>query len=752
MKVNESAEDFRLGINAVKVLQARYLLKDENGNIIETPRKLFRRVAKAVASIDRKYKQNANLAEYEFYEAMLRNEFMPNSPTLMNAGTPNQMLSACFVMPIPDSLDGIFGTLKDAAKIQKFGGGTGFSFSRLRPKGDIVGSTRGVSSGSVSFMRVYDMATDVIKQGSRRRGANMGILNSNHPDIMEFITAKGAEGMLKNFNISVAADDKFMKAALKGKKYALINPHSNKNTAYINARDMLELITTMAWRTGDPGMVFLDEINRRQPTPKLGKIESTNPCVIGSTLVSTERGLMKIKDLALSYPNGGIRIVTDNRVPINIINRDGTIMKMCIDESGISLNKMSKAFFSGVKDVYKLITKNGHELTATLNHKIMALEGWVELKDCLNKDVLIQYRGDSSIDRVTLIEYFGREEVYDLVEPITNSFCANGIIVHNCGEVPLLPYESCNLGSINLSRIVENKKINWDKLRRLTHLGVHFLDNVIDANKYPVKQTAEITRANRKIGLGVMGLAEMFILLGIKYDSDKALKVSEQIIKFIRKEADKASQELAKRRGSFPNLRKSRINGPKRNATVLSIAPTGTISIITETSSGIEPLFAISFVREVLEGTQLLEINPLFEKIAKEKGFYSKKLMIKISKKGSIQNFKKIPKEVRNLFVTALDIQPEWHVRMQAVFQKHVDNGISKTVNLPYDSSIEDVKKIYLLAYKLKCKGITIYRYGSKKEQVLYLGDNLKNKITKEKNVKAHSEYSGGCATGECPF
>lgn len=591
-------DELKLGLNAIKVLQARYLAKNEKGEIVETPSQLFRRVAKAIAVPGRRYGQDAKKSEEEFYQAMVKKEFMPNSPTLMNAGTKNPMLSACFVLPVEDSLDGIFGTLKDMAKIQKFGGGTGFSFSRLRPKGDIVGSTRGVASGPISFLRVYDMATEVIKQGSRRRGANMGILSVNHPDIMEFIAAKGTEGMLKNFNISAAVDDKFMKAAAKNKDYWLVNPHSKEKVLKLNAKDVFEMITAMAWRTGDPGMVFLDEINRKQPTPKLGKIESTNPC----------------------------------------------------------------------------------------------------------------------------------------------------------GELPLLPYESCNLGSINLLTIVNNGEIDLNRLRELTKLGVHFLDNVIDANHYTLKETERITYGNRKIGLGVMGLAEMFIKLGIKYDSNQALKTAEKIIKFIKKEADKASRELAKKRGSFPNLRKSRVKGPKRNATVLSIAPTGTISIIAETSSGIEPLFAISFIREVLEGTQLLEVNPLFEKAAKERGFYSKDLMIKISKKGSIQDFKEIPKDVRDLFVTALDIAPEWHVKMQAVFQKHVENAVSKTVNLPYDSSIEDVKKIYLLAYKLKCKGITIYRYGSKKEQVLYIGDVLKGEKPEEEHVKAHSEYSGGCATGECPF
>lgn len=940
MKVELEGE-LNLGVNAIKVLRARYLLKDKSGKIIETPKQLFKRVAETVAKVDGKSAKNSEL---EFYRAMVNREFMPNSPTLMNAGTRNQMLSACFVLPIEDSLDGIFDTLKNAAKIQQVGGGTGFSFSKLRPRGDIVGSTHGVASGPVSFMKIYDMATEVIKQGSRRRGANIGILDVNHPDIIEFVTSKETEGVLRNFNISVAVDDKFMKAALNGKGYWLINPHSHKKVSKLNARNLLKLITTMAWRTGDPGMVFIDEINRRQPTPKLGKIESTNPCVSKDTLVTTNVGIVEIEK-------------THN--PMHVMTYDGFKPLRWVGQTGL-------------KEVFRVKTNAGYEVEATENHKFLTSNGWKELKNLTSGDKLIlqekgifgkvhidkefafaagwligdghfsskrnriylffnkqekkeilpviknyldelnkkgvkisetktefriQYSSkvvnifraygftplngenkvipkqfflldkksmkyflsalfstDGSVQgtklkgvsvrlasnslkllkqvqllllqfgifctiyenrrkehkkmlpdsnrqlkeytckaqheliisrrsmfkfmhevgfclkeknnkferikplevyrdninlQVGIIEKLGMREVYDLQEPITHSFAANGIIVHNCGEVDLLPYESCNLGSINLSKIVENQKINWDKLKKLTWLGVHFLDNVIDANKYPVKETEKITLANRKIGLGVMGLAEMFILLGIKYDSDKALKTAEQVIKFIRKEADSASKELAKKRGSFPNISKSKIKKPKRNATVLSIAPTGTISIIAETSSGIEPLFAISFVREVLEGTQLLEVNPLFEQIAKENNFYSKDLMVKISKKGSIQSFKEIPKEIRNIFVTALDISPEWHIKMQSVFQKHVDNAVSKTVNLPHNATVEDIKKIYLLAYKLKCKGVTVYRYGSKSEQVLYLGDNLKSK---KSNVKAHSEYSGGCVKGECPF
>lgn len=954
-------DELKLGINAIKVLQARYLEKNEKGQIVETPSQLFRRVAKAIAAPDRKYKQDAKHSEEEFYQAMVKQEFMPNSPTLMNAGTKNQMLSACFVLPVEDSLDGIFGTLKDMAKIQQVGGGTGFSFSRLRPKGDIVGSTHGVASGPISFMRVYDMGTEVIKQGSRRRGANMGILNVNHPDIMEFITAKENEGSLRNFNISVAADDKFMKAAIKGKDYWLMNPHSGQKVLKLNAKDIFDMITAMAWRTGDPGMVFIDEINKRQPTPRLGKIESTNPCVPGNCWIMTEKGPLFVNDLIAKKTKlliNGNKFETNGFFKIGIkpvykiITKEGfeveatkehrflqaenltrnkiyskwTEVKLLKKGSKLILNNLKRiktwnghssesegyllgllvgdGFFSGnnaflccwiadkgymgiKSNVEKLILKIPHRSdflgwrlnkkqgrysiksaplkklaqsvgldwekkisplieTASYSFYIGFLRGFFDTDGSVQGNQkkgisirlsqsnlerlkvvqrmllrlgifskLYSFRRDFSrkelpdgrggkkvypikpqhelvianenlklfsnrigfyhtekrkklnaiikkykrklnrerfVTRVEEIKYCGKKLVFDATIEKVHSFDANGFIAHNCGEVPLLSYESCNLGSINLDKIVIDGKINWNKLRSLTRIGIRFLDNVIDANQYPVKETEKITRANRKIGLGVMGLAEMFIQLGIKYDSNKALKTAEKVIKFIKKEADNTSKELAKKRGSFPNIKKSIVKKPKRNATVLSIAPTGTISIIAETSSGIEPLFAVTFVREVLEGTQLLEVNPLFEKIAKERGFYSKELMINISKKGSVQGFKEIPKDVRNLFVTALDIDPEWHVRMQAVFQKHVDNAVSKTVNLPHDAGIEDVKKIYLLAYKLKCKGITIYRYGSKKEQVLYIGEVLKGEKPEEEHVKAHSEYSGGCATGECPF
>ncbi len=566
-------DDLKLSLNAVRVLERRYLLKDDQGNVIETPSQMFRRVAKAVASADRIYRKDADVrkTEDEFYRVMAYLEFLPNSPTLMNAGTEIGQLSACFVLPVEDSIDAIFDALKSMALIHKSGGGTGFSFSRLRPAGDLVKSTKGVASGPVSFMRIFDVATDVIKQGGKRRGANMGILRVDHPDIIEFITAKEKEGVLANFNVSVGVTDDFMKALKNDEEYDLINPRTGKAEKRLRARDVFDLIVTMAWRTGDPGIVFLDEINRHNPTPHIGRIESTNPC----------------------------------------------------------------------------------------------------------------------------------------------------------GEVPLLPYESCNLGSINLSKMVEDGKINWDKLKETVRTAVHFLDNVIDVNNYPLPEIEKNTKANRKIGLGVMGFAELLIQLNIPYDSEEAVATAEKTMKFISDEARKMSVELAEERGSFPNFKGSiwEKKGYKmmRNATLTTIAPTGSISIIANASSGIEPLFAVSFVRNVM-GTQLFEVNQLFEKIAKERGFYSTELLTLIAKTGSVKGVKEVPEDVQRIFVTALDIAPEWHVKMQAAFQKYTDNAVAKTVNLPHEATLEDVRKIFMLAYELKCKGVTVYRYGSKREQVLYVG------------------------------
>lgn len=588
----------KLTVNAMEVLKQRYLLRDENEKIVETPRELFKRVAKSIARSDAKFGGNPEQSEKIFSEMISKLEFVPNTPTLFNAGTPLGQLSACFVLPVEDSLEGIFDAAKDMAIIEKSGGGVGFDFSHLRPKGDIVMSTKGVASGPVSFMRIFDTSTEVIKAGGKRRGAMMAILRVDHPDVLEFITSKQKPGFLSNFNISVAATDEFMKSVEKDGEYWLVNPRSKEKTRRLRAREVWNLMARSAWASGDPGVVFIDEIDRHNPTPQLGRMESTNPC----------------------------------------------------------------------------------------------------------------------------------------------------------GELPLLPYESCNLGSVNLARMVENGKIDWEKLKTTVRNGVHFLDNVVEANNYPLKEIDGITRANRKIGLGVMGFADMLIKLGIPYDSEQALQTGEKIMKFIEEEGHKRSVELGEERGSFANFKGSIWESKypaMRNATVTTVAPTGTISIIAGCSSGIEPIFAISFIRNVLSGTRLFETNPLFEMIAKERGFYSAQLLEEIARTGSVQKIAGVPDDVKRLFVTALDINSEWHVRMQAAYQKYTDNAVSKTVNLPTDATVEDVRKIYDMAWKLKCKGVTVFRYGSKPEQVLYIGEI---KTEKGKFITLDQEYSGGCPTQNCPF
>jgi ribonucleoside-diphosphate reductase alpha chain len=588
----------KLTVNALEVLNQRYLLRDESERIIESPTQLFERVARAVAKSDEKHGDNMRESEEIFNRMMSKLEFIPNTPTLFNAGTPLGQLSACFVLPIDDSLESIFTTAKNMALIEKSGGGVGFDFSRLRPKGDIVRSTKGVASGPVSFMRIFDTGTEVIKAGGKRRGAMMAILRVDHPDVLEFISSKQQPGFLSNFNISVAVTDDFMEAVEENEEYWLINPRSREKTGKLNAKKVWDMMARSAWMSGDPGVIFIDEVNRYNPTPQAGRIESTNPC----------------------------------------------------------------------------------------------------------------------------------------------------------GEQPLLPYESCNLGSVNLSMMVEDGKINWEKLRETIRNAVHFLDNVIDANKYPLKEIDKITRANRKIGLGVMGFADMLIKLGVPYDSEEALNLGETIMKFVEEEGHKKSVELGEERGSFPNFEGSiwKDKYPAmRNSTVTTVAPTGTISIIAGCSSGIEPLFAISFIRNVLSGTRLFETNPLFEQTAKDRSFYSGMLLEEIAKTGSVQRINGVPDDVKRLFVTALDIQPEWHVKMQAAFQKYTDNAVSKTVNLPAEAEVDDVRRIYDLAWKLRCKGVTVFRYGSKPEQVLYIGEV---KTEKGKFVSAMADYAGGCPTQTCPF
>ena len=570
----------KLNHNALTVLESRYLKKNDAGKIVETPQELFRRVASNIASAEKIY--NPNLTEDEvfkveekFYRMMASLDFLPNSPTLMNAGNILQQLSACFVLPVPDSMEGIFDAVKNGALIHQSGGGTGYSFARLRPKGDIVKSTKGVASGPVSFMTVFDAATATVIQGGKRRGANMGILRVDHPDILEFITAKQKEGILSNFNISVAITDDFINKVRKFEDYDLINPRTGQVWGKLNAKEVFDLIVHYAWQTGDPGAIFIDRINEYNPTPKLGDIESTNPC----------------------------------------------------------------------------------------------------------------------------------------------------------GEVPLLSYESCNLGSINLNKMLKGKndgkwEIDWQKFRETVFNAVRFLDNVIEVNRYPLPQIEAMTKGNRKIGVGVMGFADILIRLEIPYNSKDALEVAEKIMKFIQDESKKASAKLADERGPFPNFKGSiydREGSPKiRNATTTTIAPTGTIGIIACCSSGIEPLFTIAFTRKhVLGGQELNEVNSIFEEIAKKRGFHSRELIDKISGEPSIQGFEEIPQDVRKIFVTTFDITPEDHVKIQAVFQKYVDNSVSKTINFSYEASVEDVKKAYFSAFDLGCKGITVFRTGSREQQVL---------------------------------
>lgn len=563
-------DDLKLSLNAVRILQERYLLRDGEGRVAETPGEMMQRVARAVAQVEANYGENEDQAFEDFLTLLRELLFLPNSPTLMNAGTPLGQLSACFVLPVEDSIDSIFTTLKEMALIHKSGGGTGFSFARLRPRGDLVQSTGGRASGPVSFMRIFDTATEVVKQGGKRRGANMGILRLNHPDIEEFIRAKEKPGFLENFNLSVAVTDEEMEKMRRGEELQLVNPRDGRVMRTINARSLLELIAESAWGSGEPGMIFLDRINRDNPTPSLGQIEATNPC----------------------------------------------------------------------------------------------------------------------------------------------------------GEVPLLPYESCNLGSINLSRMVKERRIDYEKLKAVVEKAVHFLDNVIDANRYPLPMVETMVKGSRKIGLGVMGFADMLLRLGIPYYSAEALKIAQEVIQFIALQARLASMRLAERRGTFPRYPESiwyKKGLPLRNATLLSIAPTGTLSLIASCSSGIEPLFALAFRRYVLESTEIVEIHPLLEEMFARFGV-AEELRHRVLEKGTMEGVEGIPSELRALFLTALEIPSEFHVRMQAAFQKYVDNAVSKTVNLPEESTPKDVLHTYLLAHELGCKGITVYRYESRPAQVLYLG------------------------------
>jgi ribonucleoside-diphosphate reductase alpha chain len=567
-----------LSENALTVLKRRYLKKDGQGKVIETPEKMFRRVAQHIAKAEKNYgagDERVKEVEEVFYDLMTQFVFLPNSPTLMNAGRRLGQLAACFVLPVEDSMEGIFGALRNAALIHKSGGGTGFSFSRLRPQNSNVGTTGGVASGPVSFMKIFNTATEQVKQGGTRRGANMAILRVDHPDIMEFIHSKSSGRDLNNFNISVGVTDAFMQAVAAQREYDLLDPRDQQPTGSLNAAQVYEALTTQAWKTGDPGIIFLDRMNADNPTPALGQIESTNPC----------------------------------------------------------------------------------------------------------------------------------------------------------GEQPLLPMEACNLGSINLAKFVASSAagpvIDYVQLKEAIGWSVRFLDNTIDMSRYPLPEITEMVRGNRKIGLGVMGFADLLYQVGIPYNSEQALQAAEELMQFIQQAAHETSAALAAERGVFPNWERSVFKEQgraTRNATTTTIAPTGTLSIIAGCSSGIEPLFALSFVRTVMDNDKLMEVNPVFEKVARASGFYSAELMDQVARKGSIHDIEAIPEEVRRVFVTAHDVSPEWHIRMQAAFQKYTDNAVSKTVNLPRDATVEEVRKVYDLAYELRCKGVTIYRDGSKENQVLSFG------------------------------
>ena len=902
---------------AIFVLEKRYLKKNEKGGVIETPLDMFMRVAKTVAEADKIYKKDADVEKTykEFLDVMVNLMFIPNSPTLMNAGRELGQLSACFVLPVGDSLTEIFDAKKYAALIHQSGGGTGFSFSRLRPKGDIVKSTMGVASGPVSFMKIFDVATDTIKQGGVRRGANMGILRVDHPDIEEFITVKDKKGVLTNFNISVAITDEFMRKYFDDEEYELVNPRDGKVWKKLRAKYIFDLIAEHAWKTGDPGVIFIDTINKYNPTPNVGEIESTNPCVVGDTLVATDEGLVEAREL-----KKGMRVW-----------------------NGKGWNKIKEVINNGIKKIYKITLKSGLEIRVTPEHKLMTENGWREVRDLKIHDkvfiplnypeietnkpkdteffeligyfigdgslsnsnhvslhvggdlelvnhfspILERFSGSSYIverenqfivdthvkqfaekirgifgietskseekeipkkflrgdtesikallrgifssdgtvyeskgtitvalsssskkllrqvqilllylgipstltkekkgeiktikgktyktnstyrvlisgERANLffekigfigekkekfmklsankntystlkryeyqeiisIEEDGEEEVFDITAPPEYTWITNGILSMDCGEQPLLPYESCNLGSIDVSKFAVDGKIDYESLGKVVRTAVHFLDNVIDVNKFPLPEIERETKGNRKIGLGVMGFHDLLIKLRIPYNSEEAIKVAEDMMSFINREGWKKSEELAEERGVFPNWKGSvfeKEGRRVRNATVTTIAPTGSISIIAGCSSGIEPLFALAFKRKVAIG-EWNEIHPIFERELKERGIYSEELMEKVIEEGSIQNIDEIPEDMKKIYVTAHDIHWEWHVKMQAAFQKYTDNAVSKTVNLPHDAKVEDIKNIYLTGYKLGLKGITVYRDRSKETQVLITG------------------------------
>jgi ribonucleoside-diphosphate reductase alpha chain len=977
----------QLSPNAMAVLEKRYLKRDEAGRVVETPGQMFWRVAWNLAEADRQYgasEEQVWETARRFYHLMALTEFLPNSPTLMNAGLDLQQLSACFVIPVEDSLDGIFDALKWQAKIHQSGGGTGFGFSRLRPKGDFVKSTMGVASGPVSFMRIFDASTQTVKQGGKRRGANMGILRVDHPDILEFIACKDDLTQVTNFNISVAVTDRFMEAVRKGGLYDIVNPRSGEVVASLDARMVFDKIAHQAWKNGEPGLFFIDTTNKTNPCPHITDFEATNPCVTGDTLVATAEGLVPIADLA------------DRRtVPLDVDVR-ATATSSHLVQLGTVRALATRIWRTGVRPVYRLVTKSGYSVKATADHRFLTPDGWRPLGDLdEGAKVLIQsaegsfrvertlpfvshdeirgkngrsyrfhfprewseelgfalgwligdgwlragdrncrvgftfasdetnamerigrcvsgilgrhirpvrrengvyhlsfhskylvaffqqlgvgawqshekripaalfraprdavvgflrglfgsdgtanflqgsnaylrltstsrdlvddiqrlllhlgvratvYRRTKSTPRVILyttvagekrsygsahelyelsvsranvprlldilegsfsaekvaslraqayhretfedvvvaVESVGMAEVYDLAEPLTHSFLGNGFVLHNCGEQPLLPFESCNLGSLDLDKhmVFAGGKwdVDWRKLEASIRTTVHMLDNVIDANAYPIPQIEEMTKMTRKIGLGVMGFARMLFKLGVAYDSPEGVDWGRRVMKLVRDTGYDESSRLAEARGTYPAWKGSRHEkmGVKvRNSYVTTVAPTGTLSMIADTSGGCEPEFSLIWYKNVMDGTHLPYVLDYFIEVAKKGGWWRDDLMDKILKNGgSCRGLREVPEKWQRAFAVSFDVSSEWHVRMQAAFQESCDAAVSKTINLPTRATVDDVKKAYLLAYELGCKGITVYRDQSRTDQVLNVGVSEKGKAETEVRVE----------------
>ena len=934
-------DDLKLSLNAIRVLEKRYLRKDANGRTVETPSQMFRRVAAAVAAVDAGYggaaDERANAER--FYALMSSLEFLPNSPTLMNAGTDLGQLSACFVLPVEDSMDGIFSALRNMAFIHQSGGGTGFSFSRLRPSGDVVRSTGGVASGPISFIEVFDKATDVIKQGGRRRGANMAILSVDHADAMDFILCKTRPKFLENFNISVSVTDAFMQAVAAGGEHAFINPRTGQATDRRPARGVFDLICSAAWQCGDPGLVFMDEINRCNPLVEVARIEATNPCVTGDTWVQTRAGPRRVRDLVgkkFAALVDGRPHVTDakgffhtGRKPVvkvrtvegytarvtgdhllrcvtrktrdtilsdwrpaaelrpgdeillhnhralprwrgEYTHEQGYLLGLLVGDGVLKRDKAVLSVWEAAGAGVRVVKEEAFRCMAALQHRA-DFKGWSKVKGqaesrlslaalrdlalkcgmsarrkfitpkledassrfcrgflrgffdadgsvqggpvkgvsvrlaqsdlprleavqrmllrlgivstiyagrrpagtkllpdgkggrkaypvqrqhelVISGDNLLQFESqvgfaDSAkaaklsrllaaysrrlnrerfVARVLSVTPDGEEDVYDVRVAGAHAFDANGFMAHNCGEQPLLPYESCNLGSINLTRFVKDGRLDFARLDETVDLAVHFLDNVIDANRYPIAEIERATLDSRKIGLGIMGFSDCLYMMNIAYDSAEALALAEEIFRRIAERGRAASVRLGERRGSFPlfdrSAWKAKGFSALRNATVTTIAPTGTIGLIAGVSSGIEPVFALRYWRTMAEGTTFFETHPEFSRRAEALGADLEGLFSGCARDGSIRACKELPEDLRRVFVVARDIAPEWHVRMQAAFQKYSDNGVSKTINLPRTATVEDVRRAYLLAHQLRCKGITVYREGSKEDEVLRVG------------------------------